>query len=61
MSPKKIEIIGTPSDGVTVPERVHLQEGAYTPDQVQQAIGAMATGDFTLTIKDEMPDGPILD
>lgn len=61
MSPKKVEIIGVPSENITVPDRVHLQEGAsYTPDQVKEAIGAMATGDFTLTIKDEMP-GPDLD
>jgi hypothetical protein len=60
MSPKKVEIIGVPGDDVTVPDRVHLQEGgAYTPGQVEQAIGAMATGDFRLTVTDEMP-GPDL-
>lgn len=61
MSPKRIEIIGAPDDNLTVPDRVHLQEGgAYTPQQVQEAIGAMATGNFTLTVRDEMPDGPEL-
>lgn len=61
MSPKKIEIIGAPDNNLTVPDRVYLQEGgSYTPQQVQEAIGAMATGDFSLTIKDEMPEGPEL-
>lgn len=61
MSPKKVDIIGVPGNDITVPDRVHLQEnGTYTPEQVQQAIGAMATGDFRLTVKDEMP-GPDLD
>jgi hypothetical protein len=61
MSPKKVEIIGVPGEDITVPDKVHLQEGeSYTPDQVGQAIGAMATGDFRLSIKDEMP-GPDLD